>query len=380
MPSNEILIRVDSQTFQRCRLNFASLQRSFAVPVAVVGAPLGLPPIPGWVGVSGQRFLLEVGKACWRPDVLDDPGRLFALFKYATAISGRRAVFSLSDSIGDLDTHKKKVLSDELGCGMSFVIASIVYGVSRFLDFENARRLGLVTTSAPRSKQPDYLGDLDDGSLIVLEAKGTLGARTYCRSRQIASGCAQVASVTIPSQRTVRSRIVVGTAFRRESQTQGTQAYLGDPDPHEAYDYRFLEDLSTLPSRLHYLRVAALTGDAVVASVLMNRDFAADERALIRRSVAGQEFLGSQLLVEGGGYRLGVFVGLQEGYRHSLLDRNFRRLREQRIEGSGIDLLRDAPTFFPEEDSSFGEPVQQGETLALSEDGTAWVTWLERGP
>jgi hypothetical protein len=82
-----------------------------------------------------------VGRACSRLERRDDPAKLFALLKYGTAMASGSDL-RLLDEQEDLDSHKKKVLSDEVGSGMALLVAEQTYGRTRWLDFETAQRRG----------------------------------------------------------------------------------------------------------------------------------------------------------------------------------------------------------------------------------------------
>jgi len=60
---------------------------------------------------------------------------------------------SLSVEVADLDPHEKKVLSDEIGCGISFLICSRILATSVYLDLCDAIRssaTGNSSKSQPR--------------------------------------------------------------------------------------------------------------------------------------------------------------------------------------------------------------------------------------
>ena len=260
MPITFTEFSVDKGTFLRWRNIFSDLQRVYEVPLRAVGSLPALPSLPPTLRFSGLDLLLDAGLACTRPEMVDDPERFFAFFRYATKISTSHSNMKLTSEVSDMDTHKKKVLSDEFGCGFAFLAARRLLNTHMFLDTTTALRQGLVTTASPKSQQPDYIGwDVPGNTLVVLEAKGTQ-SRGYCR-KQIAKGCNQIRSVSFRKSLSV-IRIVVGVELKREDQRAETTIFVGDPEEAEGLEYIFNVPPDEAIRRTHYARVAALIGDA----------------------------------------------------------------------------------------------------------------------
>lgn len=259
MPITATEFSVDKGTFLRWWNIFSDLQHLYEVPLQAVGSLPALPSLPPTVRFTGLELLLDVGLACTRPELADDPERLFALFRYATKISTGDPNMKLISEVSDMDTHKKKVLSDEFGCGFAFLVARHLLNTYKFLDTKTALRQGLVKTASPKSQQPDYIGwDPLSNTLVVLEAKGTQ-SRGYCRT-QIARGCNQIRSVNIPNSVSV-TRIAVGVELKREDEKAETTIFVGDPEETEGQEYIFNVPPGEAVGRIHYARVAALIGD-----------------------------------------------------------------------------------------------------------------------
>src|SRR5690349_7075251 len=129
MPISTIKIDVDQATFDNWAQAMANAARNFTVPSTALQLIPGvqLPPV---LQFSGVDLLNEVGRATTRPDVIDDPDRLFALFRYGTKISNQIPNFRLSNARRLRDIHKSSVLSDELGAGFALLFASRVLGAS----------------------------------------------------------------------------------------------------------------------------------------------------------------------------------------------------------------------------------------------------------
>ena len=158
MPNTFTEIGVDKGTFLRWLNVFSDLQRVYEVPFRKVGSLPALSSLPPTLRFTGLDLLLDVGRACTRPEMVDDPERLFALFRYATKISTGDPNMRLTSQVSEMDTHKKKVLSDEFGCGFAFLAARRLLNTTMFLDTTTAVRGRWIGTASPKSRQPDYIG------------------------------------------------------------------------------------------------------------------------------------------------------------------------------------------------------------------------------
>lgn len=317
MPVTSLTASVDPDTFSRWNAALVNLQQGLSVPVAI------LPPVPSHLAVpqplpiTGLELLLEIGVACARPSSLDDPARLFALFRYATSLSDTAPDLTLNRDLQTLDRHKKGVLSDEFGCGMACLVGRKYGHVDAFLDVDDGVRQGWIRTAAPQSKRPDYIGLVRDSSnmLFVLEAKGSQGSGTYCRKIQIPAGCRQVAAVRPQVPYSVAARVVVATLLQRENQPTPSTIFVGDPEENQPYDYEFRGELPELIERDHFARVAILIGAEGMTRALRdisarpNRGEIERSRPGARRVVQGVEYLGSELVFQDGSRTAGLFVG-----------------------------------------------------------------------
>ena len=335
MAVTSISALVDSATFQRWNSALLNLQREVQIPVTVVSSIPSL-PLPRRLGVTGLELLLEIGVACARPSSLDDPARLFGLFRYATALSPLTNELALDRQLRFLDRHKKGVLSDEFGCGMACMVARRFGGVDHFLDLSDAVRRRWVRTTAPTSRQPDYAG-LVRGSnvLVVLEAKGSQGSGVYSR-KQIRSGCNQVSAVR--AQRppyTIGLRLVVATLLQREDQSSRSRLFVGDPEDVEPYDYEFDDDIQRLCERHHFMRVATLIGDEPLATALAAGEAVAGaegkerEPEGVSRTIDGTPYVGSEVRVSDRRRDAGLFIGVEVGLWRAASSTKFELLPRQ---------------------------------------------------
>jgi len=373
----DIRIAVDQPTFDQWLSSLVVLRQTYLLPLTFTTPVAGISTPPQSALTTGERLLLDIGRACSRPDVLDDPGRLFAVFRYALAISSRHPVLTLSPSYKGLDTHKKKVLSDEFGCGAAFLIAGELLGANNFLDLETAVAYGLVATTAPRSRRPDYIAPLNSGRLLVLEAKGNQQSSQYSVQVQIPKGCDQVSRVAVvaPGDPQIDQRIVAATSLSFADWGPNTRTCVGDPPERELETYTLRESVEVTARRLHYLRVAAFLGDTALATVMQGHDATIARLPMVSRSVNDQPYQGSQLTLEAGGRRLGVFVGIHEHVRRELLSGGTSPLLRQHIHlQTGAKLsTEDLDSFEP----SAADRRHDPETVAAASDGTVWVTWQQ---
>jgi hypothetical protein len=317
MAISSIQIDVDQQTFQSWSLAMANLAQSFTVPINVVTAISGV-TVPSSISFTGVELLNEVGRAATRPDAIDDPDRLFALFRYGTKVASQTPNFRLSTSRRIRDIHKSSVLSDEVGAGFALLFASRILGASIFLDLADAVRRRRITTPAPKSLVPDYVGLYGpNNSIIILEAKGTQ-TRGRCLSKQLPKGCTQVSSVSVPAGRATL-RVVIGTELHRENQPHDTIVFVGDPDERQAYP--FFEDTTpeAVAVREHYQRVASLIGDIALLKRTEHPEAAEAETRLVRRDVGNRVALGSTFELRSNEGTAGFFVGLDLEIREEIL-------------------------------------------------------------
>jgi hypothetical protein len=381
MPTQEVRLAVDSATFAKWRDAVANLRRSLTIPIVPVPPLPATLAVPRTLRVTGRRLLLELGNACSRPDVLDDPARLFGLLRYSQAVSIQTPGLTIAREIREYDTHKKAVLSDEFGCAVSFVVARSMFRASRVLDFETACRDQIVNTVARKRDRPDYLARCPAG-YVVLEAKGTQGAGSYS-AKQVRRGCRQVSGVRVtrPAPINIVARIAVGTALRFDDKRGTTVIRLGDPEEHRAVDYAFEDDVDAEVVRVHYLRVASLIGDARLVSVLDKRGrFRGAQHGSTERAIRGRSYLGGQVVARIGERELGIFVGLQADVRETLLSGRRDRIAatlerfSSEVSDTGAEVDVDAPLFDPKSWVDH-ELLASPDEAELTGDGLAIATW-----
>jgi hypothetical protein len=369
MPISSIKVDVDQATFRNWSMAMINLSRTFTIRV-VPAPPLGsLPPLPRELSFTGVDLMNQVGHATTRLEVINDPDRLFALFRYGTKIGKRTPNISLSSETYISDPHKKAVLSDELGSGFALLAAERILGVSLFLDLHHAIDLSLVATGAPNSSIPDYIGLYGPNSTtVVLEAKGSQ-SRAYCRRKQIPKGCAQVKSVSVSPGKSGLLRVVVGTVLRKDSDAQYSETLIGDPEEDEpAYSYEFDQSLENAVARENYMRIAALIGD----EALLRRAEQPTKRAsesqlnLVERTIGNRSAVGSTFEIRSGRSVTGFFVGIDFETRERML--------------GFLSTQRALPEVVGQEPAGGRSPDQSRFShYSITRDGTVLEVWSE-GP
>lgn len=331
MAVNEVRIQVDRKTFYRWGSQLRALRIAHTVPITVLplSSSAGTTPFPSVqtpIRFRGLTFLSDIGRACSRPESMDDPARFFAILRYASAIDRFSRELRLDDSIGDMDPHKKKVLSDEFGCGMAFLVSRKVFGARLWLDFDSVATRDWVITAAPRSRRPDYLAIIrrnpsNSSDVMLLEAKGTQTSVSYCRSRQIPSGCAQLSKPIFQWYRPVNLlwRVVTGVALSYSASDRRTEIFVGDPEAGGPDAYEFTQPEQDVIVKSHYLRLAALTGDASLAFCLdQGGERSALDSPMQSMKLDGSDFKGSSLILQHESSMVRLFYGLRQETREEL--------------------------------------------------------------
>jgi len=298
--------------------------RTFLLPV-INQSPAQMPGLPAQVQFNGLSLLLDIGLACTTPHH-SGLHSMFSLLKYPSLIS-EMPVLRFRNSTIQIDTHKKKVISDEFGCGATFMIARSLFQKTQFLDFRTAVAIGLVQTNASQSREPDYLawGPQNSPSIMLLEAKGTQTSLTYATS-QITDACDQLVQATVIAPGYSQARVAVALALMRQNSGSDTTIYVGDPDPQPIFTFIPTGELVEIIQRSHFLRTALFTNDVELATHLRSRNVGIPNR-LEMRHVQGNTYLGSSMVLRSEISTLSVFVGLDITIRRALLHDELVELR-----------------------------------------------------
>jgi hypothetical protein len=311
-----LLISMSEPEISQFWNDLQNCDRDFAFPVVDQG-PVLLPGVGCPVLISGLSLLLDIGLSCTTPHH-DGMQSLFSLLKYPSLISQAND-FRFRTGTAQIDTHKKKVISDEFGCGAAFSIARNCFGKTHFLDFRTATEIGLVETAAPQSRQPDFLAwsPQSPNSIMILEAKGTQTSLGYCSS-QVADSCEQLAQANVVADGYTQTRVGVGIALMREGAAHQTTIYVGDPEASKSYSYTLKGDVPTAIRRSHYLRVSLLIRDFELTGHLRADSPGYQARNELRR-LGGKTFSGSSVSMVSPSSSMSLFVGLDSDIRTFLL-------------------------------------------------------------
>ena len=224
----------------------------------------------------------------------------------------------------------------------------------------------MVTTSAPKSRQPDYIATNQSGTtLIVLEAKGTQ-SRNYAR-RQIKSGCGQVSTIKLTQlpKSTNVLRVVVGTELQREDQGRSSRILVGDPAEKNSFDYVFHRPPAFLSERANFARLCYLVGDIHLGTLVdpLIHTQGTGPVALVCREIGDREYAGSILEVRHRDSPCGLFLGLDEDVRARI------------AKLAGLPQFPESPSVGMEFERSAGGRAQHD----VGDDGLAMEVWSE-GP
>ena len=298
--------------------------RMFVMPVMNQN-PAQLAGLAAQVQFNGLSLLLDIGLACTTPHHSGLHG-MFSILKYPSLISQLPA-FRFRNGTAQIDIHKKKVISDEFGCGAAFMIARSMFQKTQFLDFQTAVAVGLVQTNAPQSRQPDYLawGPQNPTSIMLLEAKGTQTSLNYA-ARQIVDACDQLLQATVIAPGYLQARVAVALALMREDSGNLTTIYVGDPDPEPKYTLKLVGEVVDIIRRSHYLRTALFTRDVELATHLKSGSVDGSDQTE-KREIQGNTYHGSSLVMMSESSTLTVFVGLESRIRRAVLHDDRKQLR-----------------------------------------------------
>ena len=325
MGTGGVLITMSEAEIATFWSDLENCNRTFVMPV-VDQSPGQMPGLAPQVQFNGLSLLLDIGLACTTPHH-SGLHSMFSVLKYPSLISTLPA-FRFRNGTAQIDTHKKKVISDEFGCGAAFMIARSLFQKTQFLDFQTAVAVGLVQTNAPQSRQPDFLawGPQSSASIMLLEAKGTQTSPNYAAS-QIIDACNQLVQATVIAPGYSQARVAVALALMRENSGNVTAIYVGDPDPEPKYTLKPIGELVDTIRRSHYLRTALFTRDVELATYLRSGGGVETSDRTESREVQGNTYHGSSLVMRSESSTLSVFVGLDSRIRRSFLHDEGEQLR-----------------------------------------------------
>lgn len=167
----------------------------------------------------------------------------WAILRYFGAVDGTAAALRLHSAVDEIDTHPKKVLSDDWGIGVGlewldsqFQYAYVQHG-RRAMD--ELQALGIATFAGKKKrgpqKCPDFICRDHNGKYHIIECKGNQQGPDHTAD-QFTQGRLQKANVRFSDENLVSQRIVAGLAIASYDSSWQTTLLLTDPPPDGAYD------------------------------------------------------------------------------------------------------------------------------------------------
>lgn len=191
----------------------------------------------------------------------------WARIRYFAAATQSRPL-RLHPAIKDLDTHQRKVLSDDWGVGFAlqwlssrFSYGNVVDGYAAMRDLQSkniAKFLPKKKKSGP-DKCPDFIAYDGQGKIHILECKGNQSSPAYS-TRQIARGRQQKQNVQFTTPSIVAQRLVTAFSFAAASANWESTLLVVDPPPDETSIHYRVETESATPIIATVRRLSVLRG------------------------------------------------------------------------------------------------------------------------
>jgi hypothetical protein len=167
----------------------------------------------------------------------------WAILRYFGAVDGTIAALRLHSAVEEIDTHPKKVLSDDWGIGIGlewldsqFQYAYVQHG-RRVVD--ELQALGIANFAGKKKrgpqKCPDFICTDRNGRYHIIECKGNQQGPDHT-AVQFKQGSLQKANIRFKNEKLVAQRIVAGLAIANCNSTWDTTLRLTDPPPDSPFD------------------------------------------------------------------------------------------------------------------------------------------------
>lgn len=300
-------------------------------------------PQAGLLSFSLLQFLSSIGTLTTLSYPVEfDLSRIHAFFRYAWLFAAPGPL-RLRDSISEVDFHQKTLISDELGVGVSGLVASQLFGVRYFADaYPFLKKYAPIAYAggSGRTKTPDFIGLDNAGNFFVIEAKGTQSGGATVR-KQVRSGRIQKSNV-IFSGGITPVRMVVATKFSRASHRFGSSTQAFDPVPM----IKFSDEDRELVRREHFLKVISSAGVRIKRNDLLDNNYSFDKGACVPIKILEHDGIGTSFV-----FRSDVLIGgktekRQEPYRYvvtfGVSSQTFAAAHEKTL----LELTQKAPSEF----------------------------------
>ena len=164
----------------------------------------------------------------------------WAFLRYFVAVDDTSTGLRLHEAVVDLDTHVKKVLSDDWGTGIAiewldsrFQYKQVAHGMSAMTEL---KALGAATFAGPKKqgpqKCPDFLCEDSAGMFHLVECKGNQKGPAASQG-QFERGREQKGNVLFTNEKLVSQRLVTGLAIAMPNSNWETTLSVTDPEPKE---------------------------------------------------------------------------------------------------------------------------------------------------
>ena len=167
----------------------------------------------------------------------------WAVLRYFGAVDGSVTALRLHEAIDEIDTHPKKVLSDDwgIGVGIEWLDSQFQYGYVQhgLRAMGELQALGVASLGGKKKrgpqKCPDFICRDRNGRYHLIECKGNQqGVSTT--ANQFEQGRLQKATVRFSNEQLVAQRMVAGLAIAGCDSKWDTTLTLTDPPPDDPYD------------------------------------------------------------------------------------------------------------------------------------------------
>jgi hypothetical protein len=202
-------------------------------------------PVPAFnSNINFGRAMLRVGMMSVSPRMPQWwVASYWAVLRYFAAVDETVTALRLHEAVDDLDTHPKKVLSDDWGTGVAiewldarFQYQQVTHGMSAMRELQS---LGVATFAGKKKrgpqKCPDFLCEDSAGMLHLVECKGNQQG-TNASEDQFIQGRLQKANVLFTNEQLVGQRMVTGLAIANPKSNWNTTLTLTDPPPEDSRD------------------------------------------------------------------------------------------------------------------------------------------------
>jgi len=228
----------------------------------------------------------------------------WAIVRYFAAVDASTRL-RLHPAVEDLDTHHKKVLSDDWGVGFSLQwLASrlryrnIEHGFAVMRDLQ---RKGIAKFLAKRKKCgpdkcPDFIAYDSRNKIHIIECKGNQQGPDHFE-KQLKRGRQQKGNVEFQDESLVAQRLVTAFAFAGSTSRWSSTLRVVDPPPEDGHVYYRIEGESAQPIAQSIMRVVAIRG-LLLAGAFDAAAHAFPRETAIREVVRVPSALGEQFVAE----------------------------------------------------------------------------------